>query len=527
MLARRTYFAISFIGVVLLLIVPQFWLPFRWAGLIIIPYVLTGIYDLYFSSSNVLRNYPVIGHLRYGLEFISPQIRQYFIETNTSGRPFNRKLRQLVYERADGKAGFQPFGTQWDVQDVGFMRSNHSLAPKEVPKEEARVTVGGSQCKKPYSASRLNISAMSFGALSPNAILALNEGARIGGFAHNTGEGGLSKHHLAGGGDIIWQIGTGYFGCRTKDGKFDPAQFEERSKNDAVKMIEIKLSQGAKPSHGGVLPAAKVDEEIAEARGVPVGEDCISPPAHSAFSTPHGLLEYVVQLRELSGGKPVGFKLCVGRQSEFMGICKAMVESGITPDFITVDGAEGGTGAAPLEFSDRLGMTIDEGLVFVENCLIGIEKREDLKIIASGKVATGFNMLQKMALGADMCNAARTMLFSIGCIQALRCHTNTCPSGVATQDRERMKAVVVHKRKHNAATFHNATVQSFLDLVGAMGLSSPDELRPDHIYRRIANETEKTYAELYTYIPPGHLIHAKKIDPAYERNWSIARSDAF
>ena len=527
MLARRAYFAISTIGIFLLLVVPHYWLPFRWTALLIIPYVLTGVYDLYFSTSNVLRNYPVIGHLRYGLEFISPQIRQYFIETNTSGRPYNRKQRELVYDRAAGEAGFHPFGTQSQVDEVGYRRSNHSLAPKKVPEEEARVTVGGAQCKKPYSASRLNISAMSFGALSPNAILALNSGAKIGNFAHNTGEGGLSKYHLAGGGDIVWQIGTGYFGCRTKDGGFDPAQFEERSKHDAVKMIEVKLSQGAKPSHGGVLPAAKVDEEIAKARGVPVGEDCFSPPAHSTFSTPHGLLEYVVQLRELCGGKPVGFKLCIGRESEFMGICKAMVESGILPDFITVDGSEGGTGAAPLEFSDRLGMTLDEGLVFVENCLVGIEKREELKVIASGKVVTGFDILQKIALGADMCNAARAMLFSIGCIQAVRCDTNTCPSGVATQDPERMKAVVVKKRKHNAANFHRVTMDSFLDLVGAMGLSSPDDLTPDHVYRRIANETEKTYGEIYSYIPPGHLLHAEKIDPAYQRHWDIARADAF
>ncbi len=527
MLSHRIFFILSAIGILLLIVVPQYWLPFRWAGLFIVPYVVTGIYDMFFSKSNVLRNYPVIGHLRYGLEFISPQIRQYFIETNTSGRPFNRDQRNVVYQRAAGESAFQPFGTQANIDDVGFNRANHSLSPKKVPEEEGRVTVGGTECKKPYNASRLNISAMSFGALSPNAILALNSGAKIGNFAHNTGEGGLSKYHLAGGGDIFWQIGTGYFGCRTKDGGFDPAQFEERSKNEAVRMIEIKLSQGAKPSHGGVLPAAKVDEEIAEARGVPVGEDCISPPAHSAFSTPHGLLEFVAQLRDLSGGKPVGFKLCIGRESEFMGICKAMVESGILPDFITVDGSEGGTGAAPPEFSDRLGMTADEGLIFVENCLVGIEKRESMKVISSGKVVTGFDLLQKIALGADMCNAARTMLFSIGCIQAVRCHTNTCPSGVATQDRHRMKAVNVDARKHNVANYHRINMESFLDLVGAMGLSSPEELTPDHVYRRVANETEKTYSQIYSYIPPGHLLHAEKIDPEYEQHWAMARADAF
>jgi len=537
MSARRLFFLISAIGIILLIVVPFYghpfewalvnWHPFQWVLLIAAPYVLIGVYDLYFSSSNVLRNYPVIGHLRYALEFISPEIRQYFIETNRSGRPFDREQRQLVDRRSRGMPDFQPFGTQLDITEVGYNSARHSLAPKSVAQAEARVSVGGAHCKQPYSASRLNVSAMSFGALSPNAIEALNAGANIGGFAHNTGEGGLSKYHLAGGGDIFWQIGTGYFGCRTKDGKFDPAQFKERSRHDAVKMIEIKLSQGAKPSHGGVLPAAKVNREIADARGVPIGEDCFSPPGHSTFSTPHGLLDYVAELRELCGGKPVGFKLCIGRRSEFMGICKAMAESDILPDFITVDGAEGGTGAAPLEFSDRLGMTVNEGLIFVENCLVGIDKRDKIKVIASGKVASGFDLVHKIALGADMCNAARTMLFAIGCIQAVRCNTNTCPSGVATQDPHRMKAVVVDERKHNVADYHRINIESFLDLVGAMGLTSPDQLTPNHIYRRIANETEKTYGQLYRFLEPGHLLRAKKIDENYAEDWAMAKADAF
>lgn len=527
MIARPIFLILSVIGIILLIVVPLHIPLFRWAALIIVPYILIGLYDLFFSKSNVLRNYPVIGHLRYGLEFISPEVQQYFIETNESGRPFNRQQRTLVYRRSMGYPDFLPFGTQLDVTDVGYCSADHSLAPQKVPEEEGRVTVGGSECKKPYNASRLNISAMSFGALSPNAIEALNSGARIGNFAHNTGEGGLSRYHLAGGGDIFWQIGTGYFGCRTKDGHFDPAQFEERSKNDAVKMIEIKLSQGAKPSHGGVLPGAKVNHEIARVRGVPVGQDCISPPAHTTFSTPHGLLEFIVQLRELCGGKPVGFKLCVGRRSEFMGICKAMVESGIVPDFITVDGTEGGTGAAPIEFSDRLGMTIDEGLIFVRNCLVGIDQRDKLKIIASGKVVNGFDLVQKVALGANMCNAARTMLFAIGCIQAVRCNTNTCPSGVATQDRRRMRAVVVDERKHHVAKFHNVNIQSFLDLVGAMGLRSPGELTPNHVYRRTANETEKTYGQLYTFLEPGQLLNDKDVDPVFAEHWAMARADAF
>lgn len=527
MLTRQYYLILSALGIASLIIIPQYWSTYAWTALIIIPYIVIGFYDLFVSRSNVLRNYPVIGHLRYGLEFISPEIRQYFVETEHSGRPFNREQRVLVYRRSEGRPDFQPFGTQFDVATVGYETAAHSLNPKEVPEEEGRTVVGGPECKKPYNASRLNISAMSFGALSPNAIEALNSGAKLGHFAHNTGEGGLSRYHLAGGGDIFWQIGTGYFGCRAKDGHFDPAQFAERAQTDAVKMIEIKLSQGAKPSHGGVLPGAKVDKEIAEVRGVPVGRDCISPPTHSTFYNPQGLLEFVVQLRELCGGKPVGFKLCIGRKSEFMGICKAMVKTGITPDFITVDGSEGGTGAAPLEFSDRLGMTANEGLIFVHNCLVGINKRDKIKLISSGKVVNGFDMVQKISLGADMCNAARTMLFAIGCIQAVRCNTNTCPSGVATQDWRRMRAVVVNERKYNVANFHRENIRSFLDLVGAMGLSSPDELTPFHIHRRIANETEKTYGELYQYLEPGELIDASGSNNSFTKAWAAGRADAF
>ncbi len=527
MVTRQYYLILSALGIASLIFIPQYWASYAWMALLIIPYILVGFYDLFISRSNVLRNYPVIGHLRYGLEFISPEIRQYFVETEHSGRPFNREQRVLVYRRSEGQPDFQPFGTQFDVDTVGYETAAHSLSPKVVPEAEARTVVGGPECKKPYSASRLNISAMSFGALSPNAIEALNSGAKLGNFAHNTGEGGLSKYHLAGGGDIFWQIGTGYFGCRTKDGHFDPAQFAERAKHDAVKMIEIKLSQGAKPSHGGVLPGAKVDKEIAEVRGVPIGEDCVSPPTHSTFSNPRGLLEYVVQLRELCGGKPVGFKLCVGRRSEFMGVCKAMLETGITPDFITVDGSEGGTGAAPLEFSDRLGMTANEGLIFVHNCLVGIDKREKVKLISSGKVVNGFDMVQKIALGADMCNAARTMLFAIGCIQAVRCNTNTCPSGVATQDWRRMRAVVVNQRKYNVANFHGENIRSFLDLVGAMGVASPDDLTPFHINRRIANETEKTYGELYEYLEPGELLDTSGRDNGFRKFWALAEADTF
>lgn len=526
-MARRVFFAISILGLLAVVIGAFFQPRVLWLLILLIPYTAIGLYDLFLSGHNVLRNYPVIGHLRFGLEFISPEIRQYFIETNQSGRPYNRQERELVNKRSENKPGFQPFGTQYDITDTGYNSANHSLAPKVVAESDSRVRFGGSECKQPYSASRLNISAMSFGALSPNAIHALNAGAKIGNFAHNTGEGGLSPYHLAGGGDIIWQIGTGYFGCRTKDGNFDPDKFKEKANLDVVKMIEIKLSQGAKPSHGGVLPAAKVDEEIAKIRGVEPHRDVISPPAHSAFSTPEGLLEYVVQLRELCGGKPVGFKLCIGKRSEFMAICKAMLKTGIIPDFITVDGAEGGTGAAPVEFSDRFGESINEAIVFVQNCLVGCGVRDKLKIIASGKVISGFDIAEKIALGADTCNAARTMLFSIGCIQAIRCNTNTCPSGVATQDPKRWRAVDVDVRKQNVANYHNQTIDSFLDMVGAMGYVDPDELTQRDMFRRVANHLNRSYADIYDQIEPEHFLKGGEIHPDYRHDWEKARAESF
>ncbi|MCY6381140.1 FMN-binding glutamate synthase family protein [Hoeflea prorocentri] len=523
---RTVFYIVSAVALVVIGLVSFAWPPILWALVIVVPLILIGIYDILWAGHNVLHNYPVIGHLRYALEFISPEIHQYFIESNEDGKPYNRLQRHLVYARAQAAVDTQPFGTQRDLMDVGFIRASHSLAPKEVPDSEARIVVGGTECKKPYSASRLNISAMSFGALSPTAIHALNAGARRGNFAHNTGEGGLSPYHLAGGGDIIFQIGTGYFGCRTPEGKFDEDKFVGIANNEVVRMIEIKLSQGAKPAHGGVLPAAKVDEEISRIRGVPMGQDVISPPAHTTFSTPEGLLQWVARLRELSGGKPIGFKLCIGRRHEFMGIVKAMLETGILPDFITVDGAEGGTGAAPFEFTDRLGVPINEGLSFVQSCLVGASLRDELRLIASGKVVTGFNMVEKISLGADMCNVARPMLFALGCIQAVRCNTNTCPTGIATQDRRRAKAVDIRSRQKRVANFHNATIESFLDLVGAMGLTSPAQLSPDLIYQRVADETERAYDEIYPLLEPGELL-GKKINPAYADHWARASAQAF
>ncbi|USG63130.1 FMN-binding glutamate synthase family protein [Sneathiella marina] len=525
-MAKTIYYSIAITGILIVVLGQFIWPPVSWLLIILIPYILVGLYDMHISAHNVLRNYPVIGHMRYAMEFISPEIQQYFIETNESGRPYNRQQRNLVYSRANKGLDTQPFGTQWDLLTVGYQRASHSLAPKIVDRSESRVTVGGPECKQPYSASRLNISGMSFGALSPNAIHALNAGAKRGDFAHNTGEGGLSPYHLAGGGDIVWQIGTGYFGCRTSDGNFDAEKFKENASQNAVKMIEIKLSQGAKPAHGGVLPAAKVDQEIARIRGVPMGEDVISPPAHSAFSTPEGLLEYVAQLREMTDGKPVGFKLCIGRRSEFMGICKAMIKTGILPDFITVDGAEGGTGAAPLEFSNSLGVPINEGLSFVHNCLVGVGLRDKIKVIASGKIVTGFDMMEKVALGADLCNVARPMLFALGCIQALRCNTNTCPTGIATQDMGRAQAVDVDIRQVKVANFHEATVESFLDLVGACGVEDPEHLTPHHIFQRIANETELAFDQIYDYLEEGQLLKGD-VPETYRLPWEHAKAEAF
>lgn len=524
---RRAFYWIAAISFSIIFVWSFRW---PWAHLFYflwVPYVLIGIYDLYWSRHLVTRNYPVIGHLRYFFEFIRPEIQQYFIATDQSGRPFNRETRIMVYDRAHREAGVLPFGTQHDISSVGHEAAMHSMAPTKISESEARVTLGGAQCSKPYSASRLNISAMSFGALSAHAVRALNLGAKLGNFMHNTGEGGLSRYHLQEGGDICWQIGTAYFGCRTKDGNFDSELFAQKTKLPVVKAIEIKISQGAKPSHGGLLPGVKVTPEIAEARGIPIHEDCFSPPAHKEFSTPMELLGFVQKLRDLSEGKPVGFKLCIGRYSEFMGIVKAMLETGIYPDFITIDGAEGGTGAAPMEFSDYLGMPLNQGLVFAHSCLVGARLRDKIRIIASAKVASGFDIIAKCALGADMLNMARPMLFAIGCIQATRCHTNTCPTGITTQDKGRQRAIVVEKRGVNVKNFHELTIQSFLDIAGAMGLHSLSDLKPSMIMRRIADEKSVTYSEFYTFLKPGQLLESDHLPATYAKYWQKARADRF
>ncbi len=485
-----------------------------------------GVRDLFQRNHAVLRNYPISGHLRFILEEIRPEMRQYFFESEKDGVPFSRDTRAVVYQRAKLVLDKRPFGTQENVYADGYEWLNHSMAPHRYAIDDFRITIGGPECLKPYSASVLNISAMSFGSLSAGAIRALNGGAKRGNFAHDTGEGGVSPYHTENGGDIIWELGSGYFGCRHRDGTFDPEAFTRVASNDQIKMIEIKLSQGAKPGHGGVLPAAKVSEEIARIRGVPLGEDCISPPYHTAFSTPVGLLQFIVALRQLSAGKPVGFKLCIGHPWEFLAICKAMVETGIYPDFIVVDGSEGGTGAAPLEFMDHLGMPMREGVNFVHNALIGINARHRIKLGASGKIATAFDMARAMALGADWCNSARGFMFSLGCIQSLSCHTDRCPTGIATQDPSRARALDVPLKTDRVYSYHSATLEALKEIVAAAGLDHPRDLRPEHFFQRSAGRNVGTLAELYPALKPGELLTGTT-HIRYQYFWELARADTF
>lgn len=517
----------AFVGLSIALPVGAYLLGWLWLEWIFAPLVILGYYDLFQKQQTIRRNFPVIGNFRYLLEMVRPEINQYFVESNIDGKPFSRERRSLIYQRAKGVTDTIPFGTQQDVYATNYEWVNHSLAPKPVLKAEPRVKIGGKDCKQPYEASIYNVSAMSYGSLSQAAVRALNKGAKLGGFSHNTGEGGLSPYHLENGGDLVWQIGTGYFSCRDGAGNFSPEEFKKRAVLPSVKMIEIKLSQGAKPGHGGILPAAKVTQEIADIRGVVKGKDVLSPPGHTAFDSPEGLLRFVGKLRELSGGKPIGFKLCVGKKREFLSICKAMLSTGILPDFITVDGGEGGTGAAPLEFSNSVGTPLNEGLVFVHNSLVGIGVRDQIRIIASGAVATGFNIMTKMALGADLCNAARPMLFALGCIQALRCNNNTCPTGVATQDPSLWKGLDVGDKSVRVKNFHHATVHSFLEVLSASGLTHPSQIRPWHVQRRIAATTVKHYGELYHFVEKGELLKTGATPEGFGHAWENARGDSW
>ncbi|NEW89028.1 FMN-binding glutamate synthase family protein [Rhodopseudomonas sp. WA056] len=485
-----------------------------------------GIHDLLQTSHAVLRNYPIAAHLRFLLEEMRPEMRQYFFESEKDGKPFSRDTRALIYQRAKMELDKRPFGTQKDVYGDGYEWMHHSVAPRPHAAEPFRITIGGPDCARPYSASVLNISAMSYGALSPNAIRALNAGARKGGFAHDTGEGGVSPYHREAGGDLIWEIGSGYFGCRTRDGRFDPEAFARVAADDQIKMVELKVSQGAKPGHGGVLPMAKISEEIAQIRGVGMDEDCVSPPYHKAFSTPIEMMRFIAEMRRLSGGKPTGFKLCVGHPWEFLAICKAMLATGIYPDFIVVDGKEGGTGAAPLEFMDHLGMPMRDGVSFVHNALIGIGARDRVKLGASGKIATGFDMARAMALGADWCNSARGFMFALGCIQSLSCHTDRCPTGVTTQEPTRYRALVVPHKLERVYNYHHATLQALGELVAAAGLDHPRDIRPYHFSQRTSSSDVVSLAQLYPALRSGELLDGTD-DARFKQAWAMARAESF
>ena len=491
--------------------------------------VALGVHDLLQTHHSILRNYPVIGHLRFVLEFVRPEIRQYFIESDNEAAPFSRSQRSLVYQRAKGESDKRPFGTQLDVQAPGFEWINHSVAPSQLATHDFRITIGP-ETAQPYSASVFNISAMSFGALSANAILALNAGAKRGSFAHDTGEGSISAYHRVHGGDLVWEIGSGYFGCRHADGSFDPEKFAHSARDPQVKLIELKLSQGAKPGHGGVLPGPKVTPEIAAARGVPMGVDCVSPAAHSAFDTPLEMMQFIVRLRELSGGKPTGFKLCIGHPWEWFAMVKAMLASGITPDFIVVDGSEGGTGAAPVEFTDHVGSPLQEGLLLVHNTLRGAGLRGRIRLGCAGKVVSAFDIARMMALGADWCNSARGFMFALGCIQAQSCHTGRCPTGVTTQDPVRQRSLVVPDKAVRVYNFHQQTLHALQELVQAAGLQHPSDITAHHIVRRGSDHRVSSLAQLMpSQLPEGALLKAdlSGLPMIYSQHWPAAVADSF
>ena len=491
--------------------------------------VALGVHDLLQTHHSILRNYPVIGHLRFVLEFVRPEIRQYFIESDNEAAPFSRSQRSLVYQRAKGESDKRPFGTQLDVQAPGFEWINHSVAPSQLATHDFRITIGP-ETAQPYSASVFNISAMSFGALSANAILALNAGAKRGSFAHDTGEGSISAYHRVHGGDLVWEIGSGYFGCRHADGSFYPEKFAQSARDPQVKLIEIKLSQGAKPGHGGVLPGPKVTPEIAAARGVPMGVDCVSPAAHSAFDTPLEMMQFIVRLRELSGGKPTGFKLCIGHPWEWFAMVKAMLASGITPDFIVVDGSEGGTGAAPVEFTDHVGSPLQEGLLLVHNTLRGAGLRGRIRLGCAGKVVSAFDIARMMALGADWCNSARGFMFALGCIQAQSCHTGRCPTGVTTQDPVRQRSLVVPDKAVRVYNFHQQTLHALQELVQAAGLQHPSDITAHHIVRRGSDHRVSSLAQLMpSQLPEGALLKAdlSGLPMIYSQHWPAAVAGSF
>jgi len=523
---RVSVLSLMFLLTVASVLLLAFFGPGWWVAVVVFAALLVlALADVTQKRHSILRNYPVLGHLRFALEYIRPELQQYFIERNYDGRPFDRDTRSLIYERAKGTNQEQAFGTERDVNEVGYEYLMHSTAPLEPPAEPPRVRIGGPDCTQPYDMSLLNVSAMSFGALSSNAILALNKGAAMGGFAHDTGEGGLTDYHLRNGGDLVWEIGSGYFGARTKDGRFDPQMFADKAAHPAVKCLSLKLSQGAKPGIGGVLPAAKVTAEIAAARNVPEGVKCVSPAAHTAFTTPRELIRFMGTMRLLAQGKPVGFKLCVGSRIDVLAICKAMLEEGIAPDFIVVDGSEGGTGAAPMEYEDHMGTPLTEGLMLMHNALVGTGLRGRIRVGAAGKVATGTDIVKRIIQGADYTNAARAMMMATGCIQAQRCHTNECPVGVATQDPRRARALDVENKSLRVQRFQEATVSEALRMMASMGAEGPEQLTPLMMRRRIGHMDTKSYAELYHWMEPGELL--ADTPESWAVDWAGADPDSF
>ncbi|MBL7839272.1 MAG: FMN-binding glutamate synthase family protein [Cyclobacteriaceae bacterium] len=526
---RKIFIISSIVVSALILVWAYFWIDALFSFVIVAPLIYMGVVDMTQNRQAIRKNFPLLGRLRYVFEDMRPKIQQYFVESDTDGTPLNRNERSVIYQRAKKQIDTIPFGTQLNVYAEGYEWMTHSVNALDHNKldHNPRVRVGNKDCKQPYDASILNVSAMSFGSLSPNAIEALNSGAKAGGFAHNTGEGGISPYHLKHGGDLIWQIGTGYFGARDTNGNFSPEAFTKNATRPQVKMIEIKLSQGAKPGHGGILPAKKNTPEIAAIRGVQAGTTVFSPPFHSAFNTPIGLIQFVKQLRDLSGGKPVGFKLCIGRKSEFLAICKAMVQLNTYPDFITIDGGEGGTGAAPPEFSNFVGMPLLDALAFADDALRGFGIREHIKLDCSGKILTGFHIVRAMALGADFCNSARAMMLALGCIQALECNKNTCPTGVATQDPYFMKGLDINDKGARVTNYHHNTVASFVELLSCSGLDHPEKINRSHVYRRVFMNMVKTYEEIYPPLPDGCLLEGGDAPIEFESYMNKASAEAF
>ncbi len=537
---RYSFMALCAFGALAFLVKLVFF-SFWWLALVMfvicVLLVALGIHDLRQERHAILRNYPVIGHMRFLLEYIRPEMRQYFIESDSEATPFSRAQRSLVYQRAKGEPDNRPFGTQLDVGAQGYEWVNHSMSPTRLATHDFRIWIGGTPdkpsesaepCTQPYQSSVFNISALSFGSLSANAILALNKGAKMGGFAHDTGEGSISSHHRVHGGDLIWEIGSGYFGCRNDDGTFNEERFAASAQDPQVKLIEIKMSQGAKPGHGGILPGPKVTPEIAATRGIPIGEDCISPSSHSAFSTPVEMMHFIARLRRLSGGKPTGFKFCLGHPWEWFAIVKAMLETNITPDFIVVDGAEGGTGAAPVEFTDHVGAPLQEGLLLVHNTLVGVNLRHRISIGAAGKVVTAFDMVRLMALGADWCNAGRGFMMALGCIQAQTCHTGTCPTGVTTQDPLRQQALVVPDKADRVRNFHRSTLHALQELVQAAGLEHPQQVKAHHIVRRLTDTEVRLLSNLIMQVEPGALLGPlDRQNNVFKQYWPMASAHSF